>query len=160
MRRFDKEGEGKVNDFQTPPWICNIMVAMIPEDIRSVLEPTPGEGNLVRALARYNVTAPADFWAIHGQWDCVVMNPPFSPMKVGYDILYRCMEMTNVIIALMPWLTIINSEKRTQDIVEWGLRSVTHLPRCAFPGARVQCCILEMQYGYVGDTALRFSEAI
>lgn len=144
-------------DFQTPDDICSYMVSLIPAGVRSVLEPTPGEGNLVRALTGYQVTAPADFWDITiGQWDCVVMNPPFSPMQTGYDILFRCMEMTNIIIALMPWLTLINSEKRTQDIIGWGLRSVTHLPRHAFPGARVQCCILEMQYGHVGATSLIF----
>ena len=62
------------------------------------------------------------------------MNPPFSPMKQGYEILYKCMNMTDNIIALMPYLTIINGEKRTQDIMNWGLKSITHLPRSTFKG--------------------------
>jgi len=148
------------NDFQTPSWLCEYMVSLIPEGVKSVLEPTPGTGNLVKALVGYHVTAPLDFWSVWNQWDCVVMNPPFSPMRLGYDILYRCMEMTNVIIALMPWLTLINSERRSNDIIKWGLYGVTHLPRRAFPGARVQCCVLEMQYGYAGDISLRFLEAV
>lgn len=145
------------NDFQTPDWVCQYMVSLIPEGVVSILEPTPGKGNLVKALAGYHITTPSDFSSLLPLWwDCVVMNPPFSPMKIGYDILYRCMEMTNIIIALMPWLVLINSKKRTDDIVKWGLYGVTHLPRHAFPGARVQCCILEMRYGYDGSIALKF----
>ena len=82
--------------------------------------------------------------------------PPFSPMKEGYEILNVCMEMSNTIIALMPWLTIINSERRTKKILDFGLHSVTHLPRTAFPGSRVQTCILDMQRGVSGDTKLLF----
>lgn len=130
------------------------MAAMVPRFVNSVLEPTPGDGNLVRALRerRFNVTAPDDFWSVSGNFDAVVMNPPFTPMDVGYDILYKCMDMTDVVIALMPWLTIINSEKRTKKIMEYGLVSVTHLPRYTFDGSRVQCCILNMRRGFVGHT--------
>ena len=53
--------------------------------------------------------------------------------------------MTNNIIALMPYLAIINGEKRTNDIMNFGLKSITHLPRSTFKGSRVQTCILEMQ---------------
>lgn len=139
-------------NFQTPEWVCNEMVRLIPEGTVTVLEPTRGAWNLVTALNRYNVTAPEDFWTTEGRYDAVVMNPPFSPMAMGYRILYRCMEMTNVIIAVMPWLTLINSERRTKDIKAWGLKSVTHLPRRAFKGARVQCCIIHMEKQYNGRT--------
>src|SRR6056300_890354 len=103
-------------DFQTPEWCCEYMVSLIPELSITVLEPTPGAGNLVDALNKnnFNVTAPVDFWAVTGRYDAVVMNPPFSPMQQGYDILYSVMDMTDNIIALMPWLTLINSERRTK----------------------------------------------
>jgi len=143
-------------DFQTPEWVCDIMVGMVPPDTRSVLEPTAGKGNLVAALSAYNVTAPANFFSVMGKWDAIVMNPPFSPMKVGYQILARCMGMSDHIIALMPWLTIINSVKRTRGIENFGLRSVTHLPRTAFHGTRVQCCILELERGFNHAKAIRF----
>lgn len=133
------------------PWVCDYMVSLVPAAVKTVLEPTPGKGNLVGALTRYQITAPDDFWLVSGWWDCVVMNPPFTPMEQGYKILYRCMEMTDIIIALMPWLVLINSEKRTRDIKNFGLKSVTHLPRSAFPGARVQTCVLKMWRGYEGD---------
>jgi hypothetical protein len=145
-------------DFQTHPVVCKYMASLLPAGVSTVLEPTPGLGNLVRALSGYQVTAPCEFWEVSGRFDAVVMNPPFTPMAEGYRILYAVMQMSDIIIALMPWLTIINSEKRTADIKNYGLRSVTHLPRSAFPGARVQTCILEMQKGYDGIQAMCFLE--
>ncbi|HRJ59049.1 MAG TPA: hypothetical protein PLV64_22380 [Anaerolineales bacterium] len=143
----------RTNDFQTPPTICNYMVSLLPpETIVSVLEPTPGQGNLVRALAGYQVTAPAEFWDVSGRFDAVVMNPPFTPMTQGYRILSAVMEMSDVIIALMPWLTLINSKHRTRQICTFGLREVIHLPREVFPGSRVQTCILNMRRGFRGKT--------
>ena len=115
------------------------MASFLPMDVGKILEPTPGKGNLVNALLRNgNVYVPEDFDLIEpsDKFDWIVMNPPFSPMKQGYEILYRCMDLTNNIIALMPYLTIINGEKRT------------HLPRSTFKGSRVQTCILEMERGY------------
>ena len=144
-------------DFQTKKWVCDFMVSLLPINCSTVLEPTPGEGNLVEALIPfYKVTAPSNFLDVEDRFDAVVMNPPFTPMKRGYEILYAVMEMSDIIIALMPWLTIINSQKRTEDIESFGLKSISHLPRSAFPGARVQTCILEMQKGYIGDKVLRF----
>jgi len=145
-------------DFQTHPQVCEYMTSLLPAGIVTVLEPTPGEGNLVRALKGFQVTTPCDFWQISGRFDASVMNPPFTPMEQGYRILYAVMKMTDIIIALMPWLTIINSQKRTDDIKAYGLKSVTHLPRSAFPGARVQTCILEMQKGYHGARTFGFLE--
>jgi len=147
-------------DFQTKETVCKWMVDLLPSSIHTVLEPTPGEGNLVRELQKrnYSVTAPEEFWDIQAsnKYDAVVMNPPFTPMEQGYKILYRVMDMTNNIIALMPWLTIINSEKRTSDIRGYGLISISHLPRSVFKGARVQTCVLQMQYGYTGVTSIHF----
>jgi len=54
-----------MTDFQTPEWCCRLMVSMVPDWCGSILEPTPGEGNLVRELlqrGKYNVTAPSEFW--------------------------------------------------------------------------------------------------
>jgi hypothetical protein len=134
------------------------MVSLVPEDGITVLEPTPGEGKLVRAAERkgFEVTAPTDFWELKkGYYDAIVMNPPFSPMIEGYRILYACLDRSDHIIALMPWLTLINSEKRTEDLFQFGLESVTHLPRNVFPGARVQTCILELHRGYTGFTEFK-----
>lgn len=141
-------------DFQTPDKICEYMSSFLPSNAGTILEPTPGEGNLVKALKGYgNIYAPEDFFKIDFQrFDWIVMNPPFSPMKLGYQILNSCMLMSDNIIALMPWLTMINSVKRTNDIMNFGLVSITHLPRSIFPGSRVQTCILEMRKGYCGQT--------
>jgi len=124
-----------------------------------ILEPTPGEGNLVKILEKngHSVIAPKDFYKLSdSHYDYIVMNPPFTPMKKGYEILYKCMEWSDNIIALMPWLTIINSKNRTNKIKNFGLKSITHLPREVFPGSRVQCCILEMQKKHNSSTKLNF----
>ena len=145
------------NNFQTPQYICEYMSSFLPENAGNILEPTPGKGNLVNSLLKKgNVVAPDNFNDVDGEnFDWIVMNPPFTPMKQGYDILYKCMEMSDNIIALMPYLTIINGERRTNDIINWGLKSITHLPRSVFKGSRVQTCILEMQKGYKGDTVFK-----
>lgn len=147
-------------DFQTPPWVCECMVNLLPLSALHVLEPTPGEGNLVRALEKrgHVVTAPDDFWMMEGQWDAVCMNPPFSPMSEGYRILFAVMEMTDEIVALMPWLTLINSKSRGEAIRNFGLRSLFHLPRDVFPGSRVQTCIIHMQRGWQGSAFFDFLE--
>lgn len=141
--------------FQTPLQVCTYMSSFLPNDAGLILEPTPGQGNLVEALKQKgNVIAPEDFctYKHFDKYDWIVMNPPFTPMQLGYQILYKCMELSDNIVALMPWLTIINSQKRTEDIMNFGLKSITHLPRKTFSGARVQTCILEMQKGYDGVT--------
>lgn len=145
-------------EFQTPIPVCKYMVSLLSEFVIRVLEPTPGEGNIVSVLKdkNYEVISFKDFWMEQGNFDAVVMNPPFTPMELGYKILYKCMDMTDEIIALMPWLTIINSEKRTKDILEYGLQSITHLPRRVFKGSRVQTCILQMKRGYKGNIELLF----
>jgi hypothetical protein len=134
------------------------MASLIPASCRTILEPTPGIGNLVRALSRYEVTTPeGDFWKEIDptqRFDAVVANPPFN--KAGWDILRRCMELSDNVIALQPWMVLINSVSRTKLLFDYGLVSVTHLPRNVFPGARVQTCVLEMRHGYRGDTILRF----
>lgn len=142
-------------DFQTPEKVCTYMSSFLPDNAGDILEPTKGVGNLVKALQQKgNVIAPeGNFFDMPKRmFDWVVMNPPFTPMKKGYEILYDCMEMSDNIVALMPWLTMINGKKRTDDIMEFGLVSITHLPRKIFDGARVQTCILVMKKGYRGST--------
>jgi len=141
--------------FQTPSEICKYMSSFLPDKAGNILEPTKGIGNLIKALeTKGNVIAPnGDFFDMSERnFDWIVMNPPFTPMKKGYEILYKCMNMSDNIVALMPWLTIINGQKRTTDIINFGLVSITHLPRNVFKGARVQTCIMHMKKGYKGDT--------
>jgi type I restriction-modification system DNA methylase subunit len=129
------------------------MAHFIPENAGEILEPTKGDGNLIKAIeGKGNIIAPENFFDLEPQtFDWIIMNPPFSPMTLGYQILYNCINMSDNIIALMPWLTIINSERRTKKIIDFGLKSITHLPRNIFPGSRVQTCILEIKKGYSGD---------
>jgi len=146
-------------DFQTPTWCCDFMVSLVQEDENIVLEPTAGEGNLVHSLKQSgkSVLAPVDFYTLdfENSYDCIVMNPPFSPMTRGYQILDKCMLLAEHVIALMPWLTIINSEKRTKKIIDWGLKGIYHLPRRTFPGSRVQTCVLDMVRGSHRDAIFK-----
>jgi|ERR1035437_688876 hypothetical protein len=148
-------------NFQTPPIICEYMASFLPDNAGMILEPTPGLGNLVKVLeSKGIVVSPpqgVDFlqWNYSAKFDWICMNPPHSPMTLGYKMLYKSMEMTDNIIALMPWLCLINGDKRTKDIFNFGLKSITHLPRTSFKGSRVQTCILEMKKGYLGSTIYR-----
>jgi hypothetical protein len=147
--------------FQTPDWVCDIMVNQCTCNPKTILEPTPGEGNLVNALKKQfpdaKITAPNNYFELPFQrFDAVVTNPPFSPMKTGYQMLEGMFYRSDNIIALMPWMSLINSEKRYQLYQKNGLKQVIHLPRKAFPASRVQCCILVFEKGYDGNIRLQF----
>lgn len=173
-----------MDNFQTPPDVAAYMVQLIGPGVKTVLEPTPGEGNLVKAIeaAGHFVHAPADFFAIDTspavttdrRFDCVVTNPPFSAatafgippeldtlsgMQIGYYILNRCMEYSDRVVALVPWLTLINSSKRMNHLKEWGLCEVIALPRETFKGSRVQTCILSLSKGHKGATYFKIYKA-
>ena len=150
-------------EFQTPDWVCNIMVSMIDNDPRFILEPTPGIGNLVRAIKRKYpvcyVTQPIDIDDFENnkmiQWDWIIANPPFTPMSRGFEILNRIRDWSDNVIILLPWLLLINSEKRSKWFVDNGLCEVRHLPRRAFPGSRVQTCIIKMVRDFDGLAILK-----
>jgi len=139
------------DNFQTPEHVCKYMASLL-DGTRVVYEPTPGKGNLIRALRDAGHAVLLHLPTMGKYHDSVVMNPPFSPMKQGYDILYEQMGQVDRIVALMPYLTIINSERRLKDIMAYGLKSITNLPRSTFKGSRVQTCILDMERGYTGQT--------
>lgn len=161
-------------DFQTPPEICKYMASLIPKGSVSILEPTPGVGNIVEILrgGGYDITCPVDFFTMKKKrFDCVVMNPPFSSkftflknaptgsdfkgMKMGYWFLTECMKMSDNIIALMPWFTLSDSDVRLRHLKSWGMISVTALPRKTFEYARIQTVVLQMKKGYKDETQFK-----
>jgi len=145
-------------EFQTPKIVADYMASLIPYDCGTILEPTPGIGNLVNCVKHKGVViAPINYEDIpkDARYNWVIMNPPFSPMKEGYRYLKEAMRMTDNIIALLPWLILINSQRRMNDIIDYGLVSITNLPRKAFPGSRIQVCILEMKKGFNDDTTFK-----
>ncbi len=176
MKWFYKMGEKldidrKRQDFQTPPDVCRYMVSLVPLTAKTILEPTPGIGNIVEILKQQNfqVTAPEDFFKVdkNESWfDCIVMNPPFAHayafgvpehlnkagMRLGYHILLECMQMSSNIVALMPWFTISDSDVRLRTLKKFGLRSVTALPRKTFQFARIQTLVIQLEKGYDGPT--------
>lgn len=146
-------------NFQTPQWVCNIMINQIEHNPVFILEPTPGAGNLVKALnlkfPDSIIDAPNDFYKFiefnHARYHYIVANPPFTPMTQGYKMLDDFFNIADDIIILLPWLALINSERRTKKYISMGLKKIIHLPRSAFPGSRVQTCVLVFQRGYCGD---------
>lgn len=164
-------------NFQTPPPVCDYMVGMIPVWAVKVLEPTPGVGNLVRSLEkenRFDITAAEDFFLLDekSKYDCIIMNPPFSAkyafgvpegldapgMKLGYHMLTKCMDMTDNVIALMPWFTISDSDVRMRALKNYGIKSITALSRKTFQYARIQTCVIELDRGYSGKSRFHFFE--
>lgn len=150
---------------------------MIPYEAKTILEPTPGIGNLVKEIpARCQITTYDDFFSHskEDRFDCIVMNPPFSSkyafnvpddlgktgMRLGYYMMMECMRMSDHVIALMPWFTISDSDVRMRNIKKWGLKSVTALPRKTFQFARIQTVVLEMQKGYLGATELKVFDCL
>lgn len=144
-------------NFQTPEWVCDFMVTSIYGYPTKILEPTPWDGNLIRSIEKHHpnakIIAPSgDFLKMDiCTVDVVIANPPFTPMTLGYKMLDRFFEFSGTVIVLMPWLTIINSEKRLDRLKKHGLREIIHLPRSVFKGSRVQTCILMFTKGYHGD---------
>lgn len=49
-RRTDKSLTDYRLQFQTPPPVAAYMASLIPVGAKKILEPTPGAGNLVRAI--------------------------------------------------------------------------------------------------------------
>lgn len=161
----------KQQDYQTPPDVCKYMASLIPAGCRTILEPTPGIGNIVRELRGYDVTAPKDFFKLDKElfFDCIVMNPPFSckyaygipesfnklGMRLGYHILLECMQKSNNIIALMPWFTISDSDVRLRTLKLFGIKSITALPRKTFQFARIQTCVFQFEKNYPGETSFK-----
>jgi hypothetical protein len=159
--------------FQTPLPVAKYMVSLIPPGTKTILEPTPGEFNIVNLIKdNYTVTAPADFFLWERERvDCVIGNPPFSAqyanldnapmglnkagMRFGYYILSECMKISNNVIMLMPWFTILDSDIRMRQLHDYGLKSLTALPRNTFNYARIQTCVFELQKGYKGVTEFK-----
>jgi type I restriction-modification system DNA methylase subunit len=152
-------------DFQTPDWVSEIMVKMVDIVPKTILEPTAGEGKLLRVIKRgfpsAKVFAPQDIFEFEPKQeiDCAIMNPPFSPMKLGFEILQLVSGMTDNIISVVPWLHIINSVRRVEWFKENGLCEIIHLPRKAFKGSRVQTCVIKLCKGSKFDfVTLKFAE--
>lgn len=167
-----------VNDFQTPLFVGEYMISLIPAGVKTVLEPTPGLGYLVQQLRNENyiVTAPEDYWLLDKslRFDAIISNLPFSEktffncpeeykglgMKVAYEQMKVLMQMSDNLVMLMPWFTISDSDVRLRMLKRYGLISVTALPRKTFQYARIQTCVLQLQKGYKGVTEFKVFDCL
>jgi ferritin len=99
------------------------------------------------------------------------MNPPFtsksaylqnapaelqnSGMKIGYYMLQKSMEMSNHVIAIMPWFTLSDSDVRLRFLKAYGIKSLTALPRKTFEYVRIQTVIIELLKDYKEETIFK-----
>lgn len=148
------------NEYYTPEWLSEYMISLIDKEIPfSVFDPTPGPNSSILSAVRKvypcNVSVEelkGDFWDIDiSHVDIIVANPPFFPYSKVYQYLERFILIADQIICIIPWYTIINSERRTEKIIKSGLKRIVNVSRSAFPKIRVQICVLDIQKGYCGD---------
>lgn len=170
-------------NFQTPEFVCEYMVSLVDKSAKTFLEPTPGEGNIVKKIVEHFpesiIRTPwLDYFdsrdnILSKRYDQIIMNPPFSEksfycnnlpkeweglkgMAYGYKFLTELMPHSDNIIALMPWFTISDSDVRMRMIQDFGLKSVTLLPRRTFQYARIQTVVLEMKKSHQGITEFKY----
>lgn len=67
----------------------------------------------------------------------------------------ECMNMSDNVIALMPWFTLSDSDVRLRALKKYGMKSLTALPRKTFEYVRIQTVVIELQKGYKGETAFK-----
>jgi hypothetical protein len=162
-------------EFQTPAAVAEYMCSLMPKETVTVLEPTPGEGNILKLLDNYQVTAPENFFTLDPKrFDCIIMNPPFSMkyafgvpeglnmkgLRLGYYILQECMKMSDHIIALMPLFTISDSDVRLRYLKAFGMKSITILPRKTFKYVRIQTAVFELIKGWEDETVFKAFELL
>lgn len=161
-------------DFQTPPLLCDYVVGLLPDSVRTVLEPFPGIGNMVTALKkgeRFQIDAPENYFALEPKrYDAIVMNPPFSEttfenlpeslrgsgMRAGYAVFFECLQKTDICLAIMPTFVMLDSDKRMRNMLDFGMKSVTFLPRRTFGFIRVQTAVFEMVKGWHSSREFRY----
>lgn len=164
--------------FQTPKFVGEYMVSLIPQSAKTILEPTPGKGQIVELLKDYQVTAPDDFFLLDKsiKFDCVIMNPPFSKkyanlknaaeeyskygMTVGYKMLEDCLQLSSNVIALMPWFVMLDSDVRMRHLKRYGIKSLTALPRKTFDYSRIQTVVMELVKGWQEPTTFKVFDLI
>lgn len=183
-----KSPEELSGDFQTPPNVAAYMVSLMPDNINYILEPTCGKRNILKAIGKSKRFAdsiifyPDDYFI--GREDlfkipfgCVIMNPPFSEgtcimtnapeewkklkgLQLGYQFLLDAMMLSDSVICLLPWFVFADSDVRLRQIMSFGLKSITALPRKTFEYARIQTVVLELEKGYKGQTIFKSLDMI
>jgi len=76
------------SNFQTPSFVCDYMVSLLPKSTLKVLEPTPGQGNIISSIRQHKpnieIRYPeGDYFQerdaiLSDRYDAILMNPPFS----------------------------------------------------------------------------------
>lgn len=161
-------------EFQTPMYVADYMVELINYKPNLVLEPSIGQGNLVKALWKkypeckvigYDIEETPliderltfikqDFLKadIDFKPDLILSNPPFSPMCLSYNFFDKLVKIQKRGVYILPYLFLINSNSRPHKYSEEiDIKNIINLPRTVFKNSRIQSCILDV---YDGKTLL------
>ena len=156
-------------------YVAEKMVGLIDFEPKLVLEPSIGDGNLVKALwdrfpeckvIGYDIEETIlkddrltfikqDFLTaeINIDVDLILSNPPFTPMTMAYKFFDKCVNIQKRGIYLIPYLFLINSSGRPKKYSqEFDLKNVINLPRSVFKNSRIQSCILDTYEGKTNTT--------
>ena len=137
-------------NFQTPTKLCYYIINQLEikkSDI--ILEPTPGLGNFVTIFQekKFNYRTPkGDFFKekFDSKFDLIIGNPPFTPMKLAYQIFEHCfaylLKDDGQIVFILPMLFLINSTKRLHQYLP-HISKIILLDRTVFTGSRIQSAI-------------------
>ena len=168
--------------FQTPDYVADYMVSLIKEEPRLVLEPSIGEGNLVKALwkrfPKCHVLGfdtkqttlkddrleffKLDFMKVKDSYlldtigyrfDLILANPPFTPMLLSYGFFEKLINIQKRGVYILPYLFLINSNSRPKKYSQIvNVKNIINLPRNVFKNARIQSCILDVYDGETRDS--------
>jgi type I restriction enzyme M protein len=156
---------GQPNDIETPPPICQFLFDIISPkyDVRRILDPCAGNGNLTKPWKRrkvitFEIKTGEDFFDSPDRIKCdlVLCNPPFSGDNGGAKknlvplFLKRILEITppKTPIVLFTPMTFRLGLNRKSSRLRWlrddcpAITSIISLPRDAFPGIEYHCEIL------------------
>jgi len=151
------------------------MVNMIEFEPELVLEPSIGEGNLIKALwdkypntkvVAYDIEdcpikdnrltfIKQDFLQANIKFkpDFILSNPPFTPMTLSYKFFDKCQQIQNRGIYILPYLFLINSTSRPREYSQkLFIKNIVNLPRNVFKNSRIQSCILDVYRGKTDTT--------
>ena len=146
------------------------MVDLIDKKPKLVLEPSIGEGNLIKALWKkypdakvigYDIVdtplkddrllfLKQDFLSANVEYipDLLLSNPPFTPMTLSYQFFDKCINIQKRGIYILPYLFLINSTNRPKIYSQIiNIKNIIHLPRNVFKNSRIQACILDVYEG-------------
>ncbi len=129
--------------YETPNYLAYKMTRYIPEDAKTILEPSAGSGKFLRMLkdryrlnlyyceineirantckhySRYGFLG-SDFLTadINKRFDCIIMNPPFNKAEEHFFKAYELLEAGGTMICLVSSETLDGKTQKERDMIK------------------------------------------